>query len=74
MDVKKNFELNAALTFAKSETESAAPTFEMVANAGSVMEFEDGRIALDVDGIEARGESIPILYGHDFKTGVGHST
>ena len=74
MDVKKNFALQAALTFAKSESENAAPTFEMVANAGSVMEFEDGRIALDVDGIEARGESIPILYGHDFATGVGHST
>lgn len=47
----------------------------IVANTGSVMEFGDERIAIDVDGVYPHDErGVPILYGHDFERGIGHST
>ena len=48
---------------------------KIVANTGAVMEFDGERIALDVEGVYPHDErGVPILYGHDFERGIGHST
>lgn len=70
----KRLKLNAALALS-AEKNDAPPKFRIVANTGAPMEFHDGTFAVDVDGIETPGgKEIPVIYGHDYEKGIGHST
>lgn len=72
--MKEKINLNASLTLRASE-DPAPPKFRIVANTGAVMTFRDGDFVVDVDGIVTRGDKeIPIIYGHDYANGIGHTT
>lgn len=67
--------IDAAHSVAAQDTENGLARFRLVANTGAVMEFWDERIAIDVDGVFPHDErGVPILYGHNYRLGIGHST
>lgn len=73
---EKKIVLKAAHKIAAAdEVGSELARVRIVANTGAVMRFGDERIAVDVDGVYPHSDrGVPIVYGHDFEKGIGHST
>ena len=78
MDKDKLLVLQASHTVAAQDASSDGESLarlRIVANTGALMEFWDESIAIDVDGVFPHDErGVPILYGHDYRRGIGHST
>lgn len=77
MDKEQLIEIKAAHKIAAADVDASErlARVRIVANTGAVMNFGDERLAIDVDGVYPHDDrGVPILYGHDFERGIGHST
>jgi hypothetical protein len=54
--------------------ENELPKFRIVANTGALMQMWRDKIAIDVDGVFAHTEPVPIFSEHNSSDGIGHST
>ena len=58
----------------RMQAENDLPRVKIVANAGSLMEFDDGDVILNIDGlnITSHSDKPPLLHSHDWQRPIGH--